>query len=303
MHKYFRSIGDYAKDTRHLSLLEHGAYTLLLDLAYTTEKPLPADFTSLFRLCCARTKAEQDAVETVIKEFFQQSPDGGWIQNRVNREIAQYAGTSDVKRYGVFCRTWKKVHGKKLEVLDYEQWLKALPDYLDDHPTTGGQSPDYQVMVTWYSRGHLTHKPKNQNQEPVFPPDYPAGHVAALSDWWQYKRQRRETYKESGWQALLQQQAAFSSEQVRQSVNDSMASNYAGLFTDKIAKSGRSGIPAEKKEAPPLTVELPPDGYEQAMTALWGDGWEGTVPGWPQMVASDKAQVRRWLAQHGKEAA
>jgi hypothetical protein len=50
-------------------------------------------------------------------------------------------------------------------------------------------------------------------------------------------------------------------------------------------------------------VELPPDGYEQAMTALWGDGWEGTVPGWPQMVASDKAQVRRWLAQHGKEAA
>lgn len=58
-----------------------------------------------------------------------------------------------------------------------------------------------------------------------------------------------------------------------------------------------------KKEAPPLTVELPPEGYEQAMTALWGDGWEGSVPGWPQMVASDKAQVRRWLAQHGKEAA
>jgi len=27
------------------------------------------------------------------------------------------------------------------------------------------------------------------------------------------------------------------------------------------------------------------------------------MPGWPQMVGSDKAQVRRWLAQHGKEAA
>jgi hypothetical protein len=59
---------------------------------------------------------------------------------------------------------------------------------------------------------------------------------------------------------------------------------------------------AEKKEAPPLTAESPPEGFEQAMAALWGEGWEGTVPGWPQMVASDKAQVRRWLAQHGKEA-
>ena len=55
-----------------------------------------------------------------------------------------------------------------------------------------------------------------------------------------------------------------------------------------------------KKEAPPLTVELPPEGYEQAMVALWGADWQETMPGWPQMVTSDKAQVRRWLAQHGK---
>lgn len=58
-----------------------------------------------------------------------------------------------------------------------------------------------------------------------------------------------------------------------------------------------------KKEAPPLTAEMPPPGYEAAMTALWGDDWQTALPGWPQMTASDKAQVRQWLRSHGKEAA
>ena len=53
-----------------------------------------------------------------------------------------------------------------------------------------------------------------------------------------------------------------------------------------------------KKEAPPLAVEMPPAGYEQAMVALWGADWQESMPGWPQMVASDKAQVRRWLEQN-----
>lgn len=297
MHKYFRSIGDYAKDTRHLTLLEHGAYTLLLDLAYTTEKPLPADLTSLFRLCCARTKAEQDAVETVVKEFFQQCPEGGWIQNRVKRELAQYAGTSDVKRYGVFCRTWKQVHGKKLQVLDYEQWLAALPQYFDDHPAINGSSPDYQVMVTWYSRDHLTHKPINQNPEPMFPPDYPAGHIAALARWWDYKRERRETYKPTGWETLLKQQACFTAEQVQRSVEASIASNYAGLFTEKIATSDARGHAPQKKEnAARRDAVAEPSGWR----ATAADLGMSIAPGEPWGVLERKWQIAILRAQKEK---
>ena len=43
MNYYKRHIGDYAAATRHLSMLEHGAYTMLLDVYYTSEQPLPAD--------------------------------------------------------------------------------------------------------------------------------------------------------------------------------------------------------------------------------------------------------------------
>lgn len=34
-------IGDYQRDTAHLSVTEHGAYLLMLQHYYATEKPLP----------------------------------------------------------------------------------------------------------------------------------------------------------------------------------------------------------------------------------------------------------------------
>ena len=37
MNYYKFNVGDYSAATRHLSMLEHGAYRLLLDVYYTTE--------------------------------------------------------------------------------------------------------------------------------------------------------------------------------------------------------------------------------------------------------------------------
>lgn len=76
MNYYERFPGDYARDTRALSLAAHGAYTLLLDTYYATERPLPADDESLFRICCAMTKPEQDAVKKVVGQFFSLEEDG-----------------------------------------------------------------------------------------------------------------------------------------------------------------------------------------------------------------------------------
>lgn len=84
MNYYERHLGDYAKDTVHLSMLEHGAYTLLLDRYYATEQGLPAD--QVHRLARAKTKEEKAAVDAVLGEFF--SLEGGvWIKNRVQEEI------------------------------------------------------------------------------------------------------------------------------------------------------------------------------------------------------------------------
>lgn len=84
MNYYERHLGDYARDTAHLSMLEHGAYALLLDRYYATERGIPDD--ERFRVARARTISEKVAVDDVLAEFFELK-DGLWVHKRVEFEI------------------------------------------------------------------------------------------------------------------------------------------------------------------------------------------------------------------------
>ena len=59
MNFYKRFIGDYQRDTGHLSMIEHGAYALLLDHFYASEKPLPIEPQRLHRLTMATPSGER----------------------------------------------------------------------------------------------------------------------------------------------------------------------------------------------------------------------------------------------------
>jgi uncharacterized protein YdaU (DUF1376 family) len=84
---YKRHLGDYAKDAGHLSMLEHGAYTLLLDRYYATECAIPSR-EDAYRACRARTKEERKAVDDVLREFF--TTDGeSFMNKRAEAEIAK----------------------------------------------------------------------------------------------------------------------------------------------------------------------------------------------------------------------
>lgn len=87
MNYYERHLGDYARDTAHLTLLEHGAYTLLLDRCYATEQGIPAD--QAHRIARARSREEKQAVDAVLAEFFVLT-DGVWTNRRVLAEIARF---------------------------------------------------------------------------------------------------------------------------------------------------------------------------------------------------------------------
>lgn len=90
MNYYERHLGDYARDTAHLSLLEHGVYTLLLDRYYATEQGIPVD--QAHRLARARTDEERAAVDVVLAEFFhiEENPSGSvWVNSRVEEELAK----------------------------------------------------------------------------------------------------------------------------------------------------------------------------------------------------------------------
>lgn len=81
-------VGDYGRDTAHCSLIDDGAYRRLLDYYYATGRPLPRDIDQLFRICRAFTPAEQQAVHSVLKQFFVEDGDV-YRQGRVDRELAK----------------------------------------------------------------------------------------------------------------------------------------------------------------------------------------------------------------------
>lgn len=105
MHHYRHHIGDYRKDTAHLSLLEHGVYRQALDLYYLTEAPLTTDMRQLMRLLCVRDASASDALANVLADFFVET-ERGYEHARCERELqeiyakSEKARTSAKKRWG-----------------------------------------------------------------------------------------------------------------------------------------------------------------------------------------------------------
>jgi uncharacterized protein YdaU (DUF1376 family) len=106
MNYYEHHLGDYMRDTAHLSLLEDGAYRRLLDAYYTREKPLPADLRDCCKLARATTKPERDAVAYVLREFFERRDDGHH-QKRADEEIARFRSKSEKARASINAR-WER---------------------------------------------------------------------------------------------------------------------------------------------------------------------------------------------------
>jgi uncharacterized protein YdaU (DUF1376 family) len=94
---YARHYKDYQQDTSHLSILEHGAYTLLLDLYYLSGKPLMADAMALARQVRCLLPEERLAMESVLHQFFVLEEDG-WHNKRADEEIAKRRQLIDSKK-------------------------------------------------------------------------------------------------------------------------------------------------------------------------------------------------------------
>lgn len=93
MNYYERHLGDYAKDTALLSQGQVGAYDLLLDYYYATEKPLPLDAADLHKITRATTPAERANTAKVLAHFFTKT-DAGYLKGRVEEEIERYRAKS-----------------------------------------------------------------------------------------------------------------------------------------------------------------------------------------------------------------
>ena len=177
MNYYERHLGDYARDAGHLSMIEHGAYTLLLDRYYTTEQPIPQD--QVYRVTRAISKAERGAVDAVLREFFLLQGDA-WTNRRAAAEIEKAQGKITAARengkhggrpkhnpegtqqkptgfsLGSVLETQTKAHQTPDTKQEQDQELCASPS--GEAPTRADPIP-YQAIADAYNR-ELTRLPK-----------------------------------------------------------------------------------------------------------------------------------------------
>ena len=92
MHYYKRNIGDYAKKAGRLSMLEHGAYTLLMDAIYDRET-FPT-LEEALDWAWARDDAEVAAIKFVLSKFFTLDGDR-YVQKRIQDELDSYKAKAE----------------------------------------------------------------------------------------------------------------------------------------------------------------------------------------------------------------
>jgi uncharacterized protein YdaU (DUF1376 family) len=87
-------VGDYRRDTTHLTRLEHSIYRDLIDWYYLDEKPIPLKTQSVTRRLRLATQDERVALENVLADFFIETAEG-FTQPRIEADIKKYQEMAD----------------------------------------------------------------------------------------------------------------------------------------------------------------------------------------------------------------
>jgi uncharacterized protein YdaU (DUF1376 family) len=242
MNHYPRHIGDYLRDTSHLSLLEHGVYSRLLDLYYLNDGPIPGDMQSLCRKIGARTIDERSAVEAIVAEFFRVSEAGMLVNKRCDVVIAKYKEHSELQRQRVNKRYQKPT--ADLPTVD-----KNLPTVAQSVP------PEYQQPYTDTGIPTINHKPITINQEPVLTPLTP--------------RKRGNAAKAAGIDWFSELPPELDTEDFRRAWT-----NWVSYRHSIKRPLNPASAPAAFRKALEVGVEAAIRGFDTAMA----NGWQGAFP-------------------------
>jgi len=133
MHYYKRNLGDYAKKCGRLSMLQHGAYTLLIDSCYDREK-FPT-LEEAIEWTWASTEAEVEAVKFVLSRFFKLDDDGQYVQERILAELLDYHAKADKNKQIALDRETKR----REKITNRAQVVNEAPP--NQEPLTINQEP------------------------------------------------------------------------------------------------------------------------------------------------------------------
>ena len=148
--------------TMHLSMIEHGAYTVLLDAYYATEKPLAADYESLYRVCRAMSKAEKEAVRRVVDAFFHIAGDGLRHNPRADKEITTAQATIEKQRESALKSTVKRTVNNTVNHTVESDLTERSSGTQTGQPSTFNLQP----LTTTLQPSTSNHQPPTKNISP-----------------------------------------------------------------------------------------------------------------------------------------
>lgn len=140
MNFYKHYIGDFQRDTGHLSLTERGAYLALIHHYYATEKPLPTDISSLCRIAGAISKVERAAVMAVMV-FFEQT-DSGLMHSRIEAELEKAGDLSSKNREIAVAREAQRRAEREAQVKHETCTKRAQSVSRTEHELSTPHTPD-----------------------------------------------------------------------------------------------------------------------------------------------------------------
>ena len=228
MHYYQHNIGDYRRDTIHLSLLEHGIYRQMLDLYYLNEKPIDPD--TINRLIGVRSKEEKKAIESIIADFFIFT-EKGLVHRRCEKEIELYERKSLIaKENGKMGGRPKKPTGFSV---GYDPLTQSEPtEKVTKEPIT------------------INHKPITINQEPLTkkekaPKKYSASEMrevplAVAEEYIQHRKNVKAPLSKIAWEQIVKE-AATAGWSVEDAVKEGISRGWRSFKAEWVTKKGIGG--------------------------------------------------------------
>lgn len=138
---YSFHIGDYRRDTAHLTPIEHYIYRTLIDWYFLNETQIPKETQVVIR----RLSLGSDMVpnlENVLNDFFVLG-ENGWRHRRIDSEICEYRNKAEVNRVN------GKLGGRPKKPKKTQTVSERLAN---DNPTESESNPNQEPLT-------INHKP------------------------------------------------------------------------------------------------------------------------------------------------
>ena len=239
--------GDYIRDTRRLTMMQHGAYRLLIDEYMVSGKALPNDLPALYRICGAVSGEEQVAVRYALEEFFTLAGPV-WRHKRCEDEIAHQNERSELARKSVQAREMRK-HPPSAPATTPTQQITSNDDrtMIERSIARSSNQNQNQNQITEGEDKKESRQGKSGVRPPLDVPEWiPRG---AWQDWHAYRLARK------GWTRRAQELSLQTLEQLRDSGHDpqrvidqSIERGWSGLFPIT-GNHARLPPPAQSKAA------------------------------------------------------